>query len=561
MLGNSISFSVDVVDNVSRRLKYLTKTWERDVARVNRKGMSLGNFGGASLDKQLFGALGSAGIATGLGVITTGLTAAAGAAGYLGFALAKAASTETAVIAKSSDIAQNIGLSIEGARKSYEKIESQLAKDAAVLPGNTSDYGEVLNGMSMSLSKAYTGDQAGFEGAAADMSKRAGVLAAVNHADAGQAGSALNRAVLGTSGLGELRVNDVFQKTGLVERIDEELAAVGKTTEDWMVISTRERADLLQKALKKATPDEMIAAFEGTAEAILQGWKSSLFEPLNGIFGVRRKLASMGDRTALDGFTDFLTSVDRTVKRVQAAFGEAGFNFDPMVKVLQGLDWLSIKANDVYRWVEKLSSGGMFESFKNFDVMKIDGHTIGIRVGDWIYNTVVNFFKAQSGEKLAGSGMITQVIKQSLIAIATAISRLLDRAYGAITSYGANLRISLIEGAVALRSRVIAGMQQGVARLVDRIQSAIDSFGSMIQRGIQSVIPDWIPGGGGGVGRRATSGAMGILAKPLASARNAISNTLDLDIHGTNLGDPQSVVGAITGALNDLFHLGEQARL
>lgn len=216
-----------------------------------------------SIGAALFGTLGSAAIAGGIAAIGAALAVAAGSALYLTNALGSAARAQTMMIASASDVAVNMGISQKDGQDLYQRIEAQLARDAAALPGNTQDYGAVFNGIAPSISRVLAGDESAFERVSADIAKRTGVLATVRGADPTMAGSAINRAISGTSGLGELRQIDIFQKSGAFQlAIEDGLAAMGATADQWKELTGEQRLKIIQDALKRATPDAMLAEFE-----------------------------------------------------------------------------------------------------------------------------------------------------------------------------------------------------------------------------------------------------------------------------------------------------------
>jgi hypothetical protein len=327
---NRIDIVLGLVDQLTGPLNKVTRGAVKTASNAGDKiGGSISNLGGKG---SPMGALGSALFGLGVTGIVAGVGAITGAVFGLNRALSEGMSLESMAIARSSDIGTNLGISIGSARAVYDQTQAQIAQLAAALPGTTKDYNEIFSNIAPSVSSVFRGDSQGFQEAAVDISSRAGVLASVNRIDPSMSGSAINRLISGTSGFQEMMVVDIFQKSGqLQQALRDGLANLGKSTEDWKDLTTQERLKITQEAFRVATPDSLLKEFEGTADSIIQGWKTSLFDPLTGSLGVLRKIEG---RSALDAFTDLLASLDRLKDKLP----NMG---DPMAGVIRVLDWIT----------------------------------------------------------------------------------------------------------------------------------------------------------------------------------------------------------------------------
>jgi hypothetical protein len=360
LFGNSIDIVVRAIDKFTMPMNGI-------VARAKGQAMSLAgisNSGATGLVGQaLFGAS--------VGATMAAIAAVTGGVALLTRELNRAADIEVEVIGKSHDIAKNMGITPEKGRGIYNTVESELARLAGPLPGSTSDYTGVFNQIAGGLSRAVP-DQKEFERLGVDISKRVGVLAMKSGADPAMGGSAINRAILGTSGLGELRQIDIFQKSDVGVAITDELAKLGKEDKDWKSLTAALRVKVLENALLYATPDAMITEMSSSAAATVEGWMSSLFDPLVGAFGTRRFVESRG-KSALDAYTEFIQALDYLFTSFSRATGLD--KFDPMAHIIDFIDWLTGLANKLSRMIDM-----------GFDLgdLKNVGHGIGFYVGEFI---------------------------------------------------------------------------------------------------------------------------------------------------------------------------------
>lgn len=273
----------------------------------------------------------------GAGVAFKGLDLAIDKVNQLKTALWDAAKQQTQTIATSSDVATNLAVPIGEARKTVEGIQATLAKTAAELPGTTNDYNQAFLAIGGTLAGMFQGDVEGFKAASEEMTKRVGILGSIRGVSGGESGMAMNRLLSGTMGYGEARQLDLFQKNPQLQKLLEaESKQRGLDISRIQKWSQQDRYQVISKALTLAAPDSLINEFKGTTESIIQSWQTNLFDPMVGIFGVSRRIASEGNRTALDAFANLLTQIDILAKAM------GGIGFDPMEGLIQFFDWMAL---------------------------------------------------------------------------------------------------------------------------------------------------------------------------------------------------------------------------
>lgn len=328
----------------------------------------------------------------GVGVGFRAIDLAISKVGDLKNALLDAAQLQTSAIATSSDIARNLAVPMIQAKEVLRSTQEQLADIAAALPGETRNYQPILESISPTIANLNKGNVEGYQQQVLDITKRAGVLAAIRPGISPEmAGSALSRGLSGTMGLGELFSNDLFQKNPeLMNSMRAKLKAIGKEADDWKTLSDQTRVKIIQESLALVTPDSLLKEFEGTPDAILQGWKTNLFDPLKGLFGMMRRLASKENRSVLDAFQGSLQGLDATFKELSRFTG----GVDPLTMVIDFFDWVADKANAVALFLQggsKLDVGSLYRGLVQFtqwfpkwlanSLSKVDGIAVGRMVG------------------------------------------------------------------------------------------------------------------------------------------------------------------------------------
>jgi hypothetical protein len=344
---NGVSFDLQAIDNITPMLNRI-----RSQAR-SLQGV-LGNLGGTTPNT------GMDGVRTKIDGSTGSMLGFAAAAGVAAMAVQRIGSafsgammdgmkfqTMSKVVA--SDIQMSLGGSMGDNQSMLLGMQKQLAKDAASLPGVTADYNTMLNAMSQSVAMANQGDKEGFKSDALDIAKRATILATTKSINVNDSGGAINRAISGGQNITELlNTIDLFAKSPVLKSgILKGISDAGLTTDDWKEMTTKQRKDIVQNALKAATPDSLIKEFEGTTESLYQGIISGLTDPLSGTLGVLREVGTRENRTAMTASYDFLQSFKVTTGLISELADALGLSFDPMAVVIDTLDFVTGFMNNI----------------------------------------------------------------------------------------------------------------------------------------------------------------------------------------------------------------------
>ncbi len=261
----------------------------------------------------------------------------------LNSAIQQAASTQTQALATASDLGQRLGVSFGDAQKLVADTQKQISNIAASLPGVNSQYQAILDGITATVGKFAQGDTNTFKDIALDLTKRAGVLAAIRQVNANDAGSALNRLLAGTVGFQEaVGTLDLFQKNPqFIDALKQQAELLKVNVTDWKKLSDQTRLQIVQQALKVSTPDSLLGQFTNTVDSQLQTIQASLFDQRTGLFGWLRELPKLGNRTGLDSVQGFLTAFTDFSKTLGKAVNRLGLTFDPMEGISRFIDQVS----------------------------------------------------------------------------------------------------------------------------------------------------------------------------------------------------------------------------
>jgi hypothetical protein len=333
---NGIGVNIFGIDKLTGQLGQWAKGWHGSlsgVAGAAGDGISkVGSFVGG------FATVGAIASMVALGAAVKGVSDG----------LSDAASKQTEFIASSSDLSQTLGVPMLQAQKLNERLQGELATIAGALPGVTADFVTVQNGLTGTLGKMFTGDEAGYSSNILDMSKRIGLLASMRKVDAGMSASAINRLLAGTSGFGEISQVDIFQKNPmLTDGIRQAADQMGLDVSEFKEWTSKQRLEVIQSGLKFAAPDSLAASFTGTAESILQSMQTNMFDPIIGVFGFLRRIPKMGDRHALDAFAGYLQSFQALMGSLGELGKKLGLKGDPMEGLIVLFDFLAQVNNTI----------------------------------------------------------------------------------------------------------------------------------------------------------------------------------------------------------------------
>ena len=319
--------------------------------------------------------------------------------GQMKGAIQEASQIEIQGLAQAGDLSARLGVSHGAAVEISRRLRMDVATMAAELPGSNANYKSISDQISASVAKLTPGDQEAFLSNTRQLTQSYGVLAAVRGADANMGGAALNQALAGTRGMGELRQIDLFQRNPeLMQYLGEELKKIGSSESNWRQLTDQQRFDVLLNAGKKSISEATLASFEGTMNSMIETVNTKLWDKDVGLFGVMRKIDAVGDRSVLDAATEsgkaFLGFVGALGESAKAAGLEG---IDPMAEVVGGFDWLTNILNGMAGLFRGGDTESIMQNMSNFSGVIFEwlGHLI-----DGLLGFLLNFNFASFGENV-----------------------------------------------------------------------------------------------------------------------------------------------------------------
>jgi len=312
--NNQVVITLSAKDDASRVFSGLNRTIEGSVLKANLLAQAIGG----------------------------GLTSAVSA---LNNKFKEAANLQLNNITAASTYAALTGRAFGDAEQVISKINDRLAEAAASLPGNTQAYKDIALGIQDNLIPAFVDANGVFnEGAfldgLTDITKGLGVLGAASQV-ASKDVSKFTAKFLGGSSISQLRqllfaeANPAF--LALVEK---KLAESGKKLEQ---LTVKERAEILRAVQAQLVTPETIRAASNSVGGLIEGLKSSLFEPTKGVFGLLRDLDknTKGEQSVLTAINEGLIAVlgeDGLLSNIGKSLKLLGISFgDPLVPIRNGI--------------------------------------------------------------------------------------------------------------------------------------------------------------------------------------------------------------------------------
>ena len=215
--------------------------------------------------------------------------------------------TNTAV----STLSALTNLDIEGAAKQIEGLNQRLAASAAALPGDTQNYKQLATVISDNLVGAFKDvngvlDEAGYTDALASLSESFGALTATSTKDINNTSLALTRA-LGGASASQLRQFAFFeQNANALNQISNQLARTG--VESLADLTIEGRVKLLEAVGQTLITSDFKGLAENSVDGLLQSFRSALFDPSTGVFGINRDLDQQleGTQSVFSSFNEVL---------------------------------------------------------------------------------------------------------------------------------------------------------------------------------------------------------------------------------------------------------------
>lgn len=305
-----------------------------------------------------------------------------------------AADIQSANIGTAGDFARLTGLSFTEASEQLDDFTARMAVVAGTLPGNTQLYTDLGKGITDNLIPAFKDasgafDEISFNSTLDDITKSAGIRAANAGLQAKDAALAVSKALSGKS-ISELSQLQFFEQSpAALAFLESEAKKIGKDLKD---MTDAQRAEVVRKAL--AVPDEVINAASNSVNGLIEGFKTTLFDPTVGLFGLMRDLDlnTDGNQNALANIQNVLKKIfgsDGVIAKSGTILSSLGISIDPMKMFADGLGKVGLWLDGVNSWLGNFAF--IAEDTRGFDPKKTFSN-MGAEIGKWfagLYNKLI----------------------------------------------------------------------------------------------------------------------------------------------------------------------------
>lgn len=447
-------------------------------------------------------------------------TQAQKAVGAIQGGIAQATNLQLEQINAATTFASLTGKKYEEAVVVIENLNNRLAKSAEALPGATQDYKALATTIQDNVLEAFKGlngevDLKGFEDTVSSISESYGALTAASTRQVGNTAMGLTKALSGSS-TAELRGNMFFEQNPVIlNEIEKRLQQLNaKSLRD---LDVKARVKLLEDVGKKFITDEFKEQAANSVDGLIQAFRSTLFDPTTGIFGLMKDLDE-----STDGTQSAFTAYNETLKALIGSDGLLGTN-GPIAAIASvlGIDKLAY-LKTVQAAFQKATVGiealsqfmfniaGMLDQGVDMRQMIVENlGNIRTRIGDWLGNLLANagdglartlsqgasfLDQAPIGELLASvfNGLVDALGQVNLSGIGSQVGRIVVLLINQLAALLSNIDVGEL---IDLSFRAIGAMMAGIGvALADAdwntiLSAGIKVIGVMAIAGLVQSIP------------------------------------------------------------------------
>ena len=475
--------------------------------------------------------------------------------------LSEAADLQTENIAMAGQFAGIAGISYGDASDMMKKMNVEIGKIAADLPGSTQQYKSLNTAISDTLITANTiegvFDQGAYEKQALGLTESVGLLTQTSKELTNQDVQLwFGRFVAGASE-SELRILKMAERMPALQTILTNTAKeLHGESVDIKELTEKQRVEIFQIASKQLVPPEALEQLRNQASSQIEGLKTALFDQNSGVLGFLRDTDATlkGNQSVMNGLNDLVTSVlgenglFSAIGKTLESLGIEGI--DPMAGLYTGIQSLISFIDNISK---TLNGGNLMSSLGDI------GHRLGYSMGI-VINQALDFITSNMnfdafvavGAQLAGLfnealnygiavlnkidwNQAGRALGEGLMALlSAAVSFIAAIDWGDVMSALAALGKAINDALVGLVQGIASGLAKGISSLtssiMNRAQSAMSSAMSGMSFGgsapapattMPSAAPTTLPSDGKPVG----NSAFGLNVESLFSAvRNEIGD-------------------------------------
>lgn len=385
------------------------------------------------------------------------------ALGFLNSKFEEAKQLQLANVTAATTFSSLTGESYEEASKFVDDLNNRLAKSAAALPGATQDYKNLAVAIQSNVLEAFKDpsgklNQKGFEDTLASISESFGALAASAHVDSGNTTLGLTKALAGASTQELQHIHFFEQNRNVLIEIDKRLRALGKSA--LKDVDLKSRVKIIEEAGKKFITEDFKKNAGQTVDALIESYKSALFDPSTGLFGVMRDVdaTKAGVQSAFNAFNDSLKLLigdDGLFGKFGNLMKSLGLSADPMVILRNGILAFNSFLAKVNQQVDAITTFIKVtgEALDAGTVSVTDvSYTITQNVGKFVDSVIASIVPALG----VASGEIASKISAQLAQVPSILNGILDAVAPAIESGIQNLTARFLDLPVAGKLSVVA---------------------------------------------------------------------------------------------------------
>lgn len=342
MATNKVTIVLNAEDNASQKIRDVMKGIEQATTRGTMAGNLMGRAFSAAFEL------------------------AEKAVGGLVSQLGKAEESYQSAIKTSQVYVNQFGGNLQQGQDAVYKMQAELAKQAAVLPGSAEDYASVANAIMDNVFQTSTNAEEAMK-IVSDISVKIGSRftksAGVTDAQRIRLSERLMTDNLSIKSME--RLMPVMQDASLRSAMRKAEIAFGTSFADAV---GKKRQMMVLSALDYVQSDAVISAASQTMGSSLEQIRDRLFGMYNGLFGVRRDLdaSKEGEQSLYTKIGEFLGTFINLANTIGKITERLGLGSDPMAILGQGLDNLSKFLADVDKALKPFAEGKLKFSFGDF---------------------------------------------------------------------------------------------------------------------------------------------------------------------------------------------------
>ncbi|MBD2068920.1 hypothetical protein H6F93_15555 [Leptolyngbya sp. FACHB-671] len=303
-------------------------------------------------------------------------------------------------ISAATTFASLTGKSYDEASGFVDKFNVRISEAAASLPGSTAGYAQLARTIGDSVLPAFQNAQGqlenmqGYEDSLFNITEKYAALSAGSGVDIGNTSLGLTQALNGAS-IASLRQIQIFQNNPvLLGAIEDGLKQAGaKSLAD---LKIKDRVRIIEEAGAKVITEDFIEQASNSVSGLTESFKSSIFDPQTGLFGLFRDLNKTTEEqeTAFAAFNEFLKTMvgsEGLLTVLGEILKDSGLP-DPMMMLKRAFeiatDLVGQVTEIIYFFINSMESGRSFIDTLTavFDVidLELSPGAIGERLAEYV---------------------------------------------------------------------------------------------------------------------------------------------------------------------------------